>query len=159
MPSRIYFLDATLASAFVARWCPIGRVEIAAGRLRWRPAKTVRGALFPCARGRTGAAGRGGPSSDAVTMPFSSCRGLSPSVAPLRVGVCRGFGRRGKLTVSLGSFFYNLCYTEMRVAEGAGYLPWLHMGLSCPTTLSASSYRALNFSNRVLSYLHQYGIA
>lgn len=27
----IYFLDATLASAFVARWCAIGRVETADG--------------------------------------------------------------------------------------------------------------------------------
>ena len=33
----IYFLDATLASAFVARWCAGYRVEIAEGVFRVRP--------------------------------------------------------------------------------------------------------------------------
>ena len=32
----IYFLDATLASAFVARWCAASRVEVAEGAFRVR---------------------------------------------------------------------------------------------------------------------------
>ena len=50
----IYFADATLASAFVARWCVGSKVEVAGG-------------VFPSARGRTGAAGRSGTGQDAVT--------------------------------------------------------------------------------------------
>jgi hypothetical protein len=40
--ASIYFLDATLAGAFVARWCAVGRVEMADGVFRVRDDEPAR---------------------------------------------------------------------------------------------------------------------
>jgi hypothetical protein len=48
----IYFADATLASAFVARWCVVAKAETSGGVFQVRMTSRSRGLGRPCIRHR-----------------------------------------------------------------------------------------------------------
>jgi hypothetical protein len=50
----IYFADATLASAFVARWCAVSKVETASGVFQVREDEPARGSERGCIGRRSG---------------------------------------------------------------------------------------------------------